>query len=615
MGTTRKIAELIGPERRSRWALIGVLGTVASVLEVVGAMLVFTVAEHLVSPEATVSLPIIGPMRSVGTVTTAGDATSAYVLLAMILAAFFVIRGALFFYQSFLQHRLAQLTAASFSERLVGTYLQRPYAAHVRTNRSETVRNVTESVDVIANSVLFPMMSTISDTLLVIGVLTVLLFQAPAVTAVLIAALAAVCFVVIRSMRRRLTRLGELSETMAAESLGWLTRGIEGFRDLRLMNLENYFQGEFARRKARLARAQYMHASAEVLPRVAIETAFVLVLLLVSATAMANGVAADETIAVAALITYAVFRLLPALSRIVAAVNSLRFAAPAVDAVYTDLVDETLSHPRAPTTRRPLVHGDSIVLRDVSFAYPEAQSPALDAVGIDIRMGSLVFVVGPTGSGKSTLLDVIAGLLDPSRGSVRVNGCDVRDDLDTWWKGLAFVTERPVIFDDTIARNVAATFEGDLDLRAVTAAINTVGLSEVVTTLPGGLETKLGETALRLSRGQYQRLALARCLYRMASIVILDEGTSGLDPTSERRVLSALRDAPTRTVIASTQRFDNLHLADAVVFLERGRVSDAGSYDEVLARSKRFRLFVGSNLDPAANRPENTTAPSVGTQA
>ena len=232
---------------------------------------------------------------------------------------------------------------------------------------------------------------------------------------------------------------------------------------------------------------------------------------------------------------------------------------------------------------RPLER--SIAFRDVSFAYGDAPAAqVLDGVSFEVRAGEVVAIVGLSGAGKTTLVNLIPRIYEVIGGSIVIDGVDVRDvTLDSLRAQIAMVTQETVLFDDTIANNIAYALPS-ASRQAIEAAARAAHADEFIATLPAGYDTVIGDRGQRLSGGQRQRLAIARALLRNAPILILDEATSSLDAESEQLVQDALaRLMLNRTSFVIAHRLSTVRRADRVVVLDHGRVREIGRHEELLA--------------------------------
>jgi len=259
----------------------------------------------------------------------------------------------------------------------------------------------------------------------------------------------------------------------------------------------------------------------------------------------------------------------------------------------------------------PGVGGLAVELVDVAV---EVQGPAqgrpavlLSDISVMLPAGRTIAVVGPTGSGKSTLAQVLARLVDPTRGRVLLDGVDARDLSEpARTRSVALVTQSTFIFDDTVRGNVTLADADDPsapDEQDVMRALRRAQAEEFVAGLAHGIDTPVGERGASLSGGQRQRIALARALVRRPRLLILDDATSAVDPQVEGRILTALREqGSTATVVLIAYRLATILLADEVVHLDQGRVVDRGSHHELMLRDAGYRALATAYLEAAARR-------------
>jgi subfamily B ATP-binding cassette protein MsbA len=247
------------------------------------------------------------------------------------------------------------------------------------------------------------------------------------------------------------------------------------------------------------------------------------------------------------------------------------------------------------------VVGGSVVLespikkvgyKDVSLEYEGIN--ILDGVSLEINAGEHIALVGDSGGGKSTFVQMLLRYYDPKSGSVLINERDIKEyTLESLKQNIAFVTQRVYILNESVAANVAYGYDV-IDEERVIQALKEANAYDFVSELEDGIHTKLDESGANLSGGQRQRIAIARAIYKQASLLIFDEATSALDNTSEAKIQEALKNyAAGRISITIAHRLSTIEDADKILFLRAGKIIASGTYKELLEKSKEFQALAG----------------------
>jgi subfamily B ATP-binding cassette protein MsbA len=232
----------------------------------------------------------------------------------------------------------------------------------------------------------------------------------------------------------------------------------------------------------------------------------------------------------------------------------------------------------------------AIAFKDVTFAYQQDadRQDALKHVSLSIQAGEVVAFVGPSGGGKSTLVSLLPRFFRPTSGAIELDGINLEElSLSDLRRQIAFVSQDVILFNDSIAANVAYGTDAisGIDRGRVIEALEAANLTNLLSELPQGIDTLIGDNGNRLSGGQRQRLAIARAIYKDAPILILDEATSALDSESERQVQEALdRLMAGRTTLVIAHRLSTIEHASRIVVLEHGQVVENGSHTELIAK-------------------------------
>jgi ABC-type multidrug transport system fused ATPase/permease subunit len=282
--------------------------------------------------------------------------------------------------------------------------------------------------------------------------------------------------------------------------------------------------------------------------------------------------------------------------------NAIAQAAVGVERIRAILETDTIIPEKADAIDAPPIRGE-IVFENVAFAYDIA-NPVLQDVSFTIKPGQLVGIVGPTGSGKSTVVSLLPRFYDPIKGTVKIDGHDVRDlKLKSLREQIGYVLQDTALFRGTIAENIAfgrPTASRD----EIIAAAELANAHEFISKMAKGYDTMVGERGATLSGGQRQRIGIARVMVRNNPILLLDEPTAALDSESEKLVIEALeRLMKGRTVITIAHRLTTIRDADQIIVIAGGVVAESGTHDELMAKNAIYAQLHRTQFDEAATAP------------
>lgn len=583
----RKAIGLLEADKRNRWLMLIGLAVIVSLLEALAAILVFGLLSLVTLPDQAVALPFFGDLQQMFPDRSHEQLVS---YLGISVAAVYSTRSIAYVVQSYAQNRVSHDAGASLAARLLRGYLYMPYVFHLKRNSAELVRNLYGATYEVVTNIFIPFIALASEILLALGIFAVLFAASPAVTLGGVAFMAPLIVLILRLIQPRLRALGEESQQLHRDNLQSIQQSLQGLREIKVMTAEAHFSEGFRTNRQAVARAYARRNVLFDVPRVLIETSVVLGVVLFLGLSVADGGAADRTLALLGLFAYAVLRLMPSLNRIIGSLSTIRFGAAAVEILHEDLQLQLMQ--QANTDERaaePQEFASEIRLEDVSFEY-EPGRKVLRNVSTTFRKGESIGIVGSTGSGKSTLIDILLGLIEPTTGSITVDGTEL-SDRSSWQRNMGVVPQTTFLIDDSLRRNVAFGVPDDqVDEGLLSQAISSAQLLEFVAGLPDGLDTLIGERGVRMSGGQRQRLAIARALYRRPQILVFDEATSALDDRTESALmasLDSLKFAGTRIMVA--HRLSTVARCDRVLLIQEGRLVDEGTLSDLRGRHPALR--------------------------
>ncbi len=383
-------------------------------------------------------------------------------------------------------------------------------------------------------------------------------------------------------------RKEQTPEERKAAYFNWLLTGDRPSREMRLFGLGNFFRSlfmkSFSKQKEEEIKIIRTRTGIDALSTLVKAGALFLMLSIVADQTLKGNI----TLGSMAILVLAFRQGLVYLKDVLGSVAGLY-----EDSLFTGDIFDFLNLREMITTEEPaesispLRH--EIKVEDVSFTYPGSIIPALDNVKLTISKGEIVALVGPNGSGKSTLVKIICRLYDPDNGKILFDGKNIRN-----FNPEKYRRQFSVLFQDFMLYNLTAgenILLGDADsppaIEKIKEAAITTGIHTLIESLPHGYDTSIGplfDDSRELSWGEWQKIALARTLYRDASVYVLDEPSSALDSASEFEIFSSLREIVRgRTVLLISHRLTNVRLADRIIVLDHGRVVENGSHEELMA--------------------------------
>jgi len=456
---------------------------------------------------------------------------------------------------------------------LYGAHVHKPLLEFQQESAGSLSNLICVQTEKLIDGVVRPMMVIVTETMILAGITTLVIFINPSLIAAIILGCGSAVGLYYALLRARSHAWGRHYMGVASSLQELVGNTAAGISEIKVFAKERYLTErlhEISGEKTRMFHHLEMYQQG---PRFLVETAFVVTVMIFFSALLLSGTAPATLLAQFSVVAAASFRILPSINRVISSYSNFSFHVGPATVLLDTILDSGLltqdsswtDEPRSADKAAP-PHAESVAVSDVTFAYPLGNRVTLDGINLTVRCGQKVGLMGSSGSGKSTLLKIIAGLIRPTGGAILVDGGDISKDLKSWQSRMGYVPQESFILPGTIRENIAfGTRDGALSEERTWEILRTCGLAHFVRTLPDGLETRIGEKGIRLSGGQRQLVCLARALIRDPSILLLDEPTASLDSANERLVLQAIQGIPRNTmVVMASHKLENFRGFDAI---------------------------------------------------
>ena len=575
----------ISPRRRAQFGLLFLVMILASSAEVlsIGAVLPFLGA--LTAPERIFVHPMLQPLINMLSLT---GAKQLLLPLSIIFGVGALFAGVMRLILLWAQTRLSHAIGADLSISIYRRTLYQPYAVHVTRNSSDVIAGISSKATGIVNNTILPVLYILSSTLMLVFILLALLSIEPTIAITAFFGFGAIYVVVILATKKALVRDSQRINRGLNQVLKVLQEGLGGIRDVLIDGTQATYCKIFRNEDIPLRRAIANVAIISNSPRYGIE-ALGMVLITALAYSLADtpsGIA--NTIPVLGALALGAQRLLPVLQQAYSSWSLIR-GGQATLVEGLKLLDQPLPAHADVILSPPMPFQHSINLNNIAFKYTE-QTPWVlqNGLNLSILKGSRIGLIGATGSGKSTLLDITMGLLQPTHGSLVIDGINITEQNHRGWQAhIAHVPQVIFLADTSIEGNIAFGVPLEqIDHTRVREVAQKAQIANAIEAWDEQYETVVGERGVRLSGGQRQRIGIARALYKQADVIVLDEATSALDNDTEGAVMEVIENlGDDLTLIIVAHRLTTLKNCTQIVELAVGKIVRIGSYQNIVEQS------------------------------
>ncbi len=511
-------------------------------------------------------------------------AIAAFVLIFKTIVSIYLVRRTLLFVSN---------RGALISANLIRNLFSKPLADINKYSNQEIIYSATSGIENLTTRVIGSALIIFSDMVLLLILFIGLLFVNISISLSIFLIFSAVGFSLNKYMRSNSYKLGTVEAKIGVKSNEKILEALNSYREITVKNRRFYYVQNISQLRMDLASVVARRNFMPNLSKYVFETALIVGSFLISGIQFAL-YRSSQAIASLAVFLAASTRIAPAVLRIQQGMIALRLGLGTVEKTMSIIQDAKNGiHQELSISRKFFDYSDfqpNIEITSLNYQYNDARGFKINNLSLRIDSGSQVAITGSSGAGKTTLIDLILGVHPNNSDAIKISGLTPLSAFTKWPGAVAYVPQNISIMNTTVRENISQGYEFDLmDEERIWKALKIAHLDEFVKSLPNGLETQVGEFGNQLSGGQRQRLGIARALFTSPKLLILDEATSALDGETEALISETIRELKGKcTVILIAHRISSVINADKVIFMENGRISAEGTFDEVRRISPTF---------------------------
>lgn len=491
---------------------------------------------------------------------------------------------------SYVQFRYAASFQRESSTLMLDSFMKRQYEYFINTNSSDITRGIAYDTSCVYRILLdgFQIISELITAFLI----ALYLFITDWVIAIWAVALASICFMfIVFYFKGKMKQAGIDTRIANANQAKWMYQAVQGIKEVTVLDRREIFVEQYSEASKEVEKNIVINTTISAAPDRILEGVCIsgfMLIIIVRVLMGANMVVFVPTLGAFAM---GAFRLLPSISKISSRINDIVFHKEGLYNCYLNIQEvrelEKERHDRYLVEQNKinmeanLIFKNELVIDKICWKYKNAIKDILTCLSLTIRKGESVALIGASGAGKTTLADIILGLLEPQKGTVKMDGIDIFAIPHQWSKIIGYVPQTVYLIDDTVRSNIAFGLSEDMvDDEKIWRALEQAQLKGFVENLPRKLDTFVGERGVKLSGGQRQRIAIARALYEDPDILVLDEATSALDTETETAVMESI-DAlqGTKTLIIVAHRLSTIRNCDTIYEISNGAAQKKSKHE------------------------------------
>jgi ABC-type multidrug transport system fused ATPase/permease subunit len=494
----------------------------------------------------------------------------------------------------------AEMQRKNISSKILKHYIHQDFDFFTKNSPSTLTKNILSEVDTVVTRCITPFVLLVTASIQAVIVISLIVYIEPYVALSSFAIISVIFILLYILLKKKILSYGTKRVKENTKRYAIVNDVLGAIKDIKINHLENTYSKIFEDVIHRFCTISAKNESLTIIPRYSVQMIVFGGMIFLLIISLARYGSIEMAMPTLALFAIAGIKIIPAFYMIYNNLAKIRFGTASLNILEQELKFVSLAQKTVQLNTNDMIpFNDNVALSNVTFKYPDTDNIILNNLSLSIKANKTIGIIGTSGSGKTTLIDIILGLYDLGQGHLKIDDKFInRENKHQWQNSIGFVPQDIFLSDKTILENIAfgcKSSEIDRD-RVTNAAKNACLHNFIINDLEDGYHTRVGDRGTRLSGGQRQRIGIARALYKNAPVLILDEATSAIDNVTESEIIRTL-DAlhGQKTIIMIAHRLDTVKNCDIIHIMEKGKVVDSGSYDDLKKNSKIFKKILGQD--------------------